>query len=152
MRCCNSPSTCVGQGACWVTGQPGFWWEMDKHARPVGQAWLSVGDQSRVCEGGFPDGQCGCVHAAQILAIPDDMEYYGRGPLLAAKELDLDVLWGRARQIQAVCEQARAWPSNRQEKYRRMSLRLPGNQFQGATQRLAGILTHAGLTQRCARH
>jgi hypothetical protein len=49
-----------------------------------------------------------CMHAAQILAIPDDMEYYGRGPLLAAKELDLDVLWARARQIQSVCEQARA--------------------------------------------
>ena len=43
--------------------------------------------------------------ALQVLAIPEDMEFYGRGPLLAAKELDLDVLWSRARQMQAACEQ-----------------------------------------------
>ena len=36
------------------------------------------------------------------------MEYYGRGPLLSAKAHDLDVLWERARQMQAACEQVRA--------------------------------------------
>lgn len=33
------------------------------------------------------------------------MEYYGKGPLLSAKELDIDLAWERARQMQRVCEE-----------------------------------------------
>ena len=56
----------------------------------------------RACAEGFG------TPCPQVLGVPDDMEYYGRGPLLSAKAHDLDVLWARARQMQAACEQARA--------------------------------------------
>ena len=42
-----------------------------------------------------------------MLAIPDDMEYHGRGPMLSARRIDLNLLWRRAEQIQRVCEQVR---------------------------------------------
>ena len=41
----------------------------------------------------------------QVKAIPEEMEYYGKGPLLSAKELDIDLAWERARQMQRVCEE-----------------------------------------------
>lgn len=41
----------------------------------------------------------------QVKAIPEEMEYYGKGPLLSAKELDIDVAWERARQMQHACEE-----------------------------------------------
>ena len=33
------------------------------------------------------------------------MEYYGKGPLLTAKELDIAVAWERARQMKHACEE-----------------------------------------------
>ena len=34
----------------------------------------------------------------QILRVPDDLAYNGRGPLVSARLLDLDRLWTRAYQ------------------------------------------------------
>ena len=42
---------------------------------------------------------------AQVRAIPDDMEYYGRGPLLIAKFRDATLLWRRAEQIAEVLDE-----------------------------------------------
>ena len=42
-----------------------------------------------------------------MVAIPDDMEYHGRGPMLSARRIDLNVLWRRAEQILQVCVQVR---------------------------------------------
>ena len=38
------------------------------------------------------------------------MEYYGKGPLLSAKELDIEVAWERARQMQHACEEVHILP------------------------------------------
>lgn len=46
----------------------------------------------------------------QVKAIPEEMEYYGKGPLLSAKELDIDVAWERARQMQHACEEVHPSP------------------------------------------
>lgn len=43
----------------------------------------------------------------QIRAIPEDMEFYGKGPLLACKYMDSGVLWQRAEQIAEVLDEAR---------------------------------------------
>ena len=42
-----------------------------------------------------------------MVAIPDDMEYHGRGPMLSARRIDLNMLWRRAEQILQVCVQVR---------------------------------------------
>jgi hypothetical protein len=34
-----------------------------------------------------------------VVAIPDELEYHGRGPLLSARRVDLNLLWRRADQI-----------------------------------------------------
>lgn len=47
----------------------------------------------------------------QVKAVPEDMEYYGKGPLLSAKDLDLDVLWKRADQIKLVCDEVIIFPA-----------------------------------------
>lgn len=39
------------------------------------------------------------------------MEYNGKGPLLSARAIDLDVLWKRAEQIKDVCVEVRAFSS-----------------------------------------
>lgn len=41
----------------------------------------------------------------QVRALPEQLEYYGKGPLLGAKDLDINVLWERARQMQHACEE-----------------------------------------------
>ncbi len=41
----------------------------------------------------------------QIRAIPEDMEFYGKGPLLACKYMDSGVLWQRAEQIAEVLDE-----------------------------------------------
>lgn len=43
----------------------------------------------------------------QVVAVPDDMEYHGRGPMLSARRIDLNLLWRRAEQIQQACAQVR---------------------------------------------
>lgn len=44
----------------------------------------------------------------QIKAIPEDMEYNGKGPLLSARLPDLDLVWQRAAQILEICKEV--WP------------------------------------------
>ena len=45
--------------------------------------------------------------ALQIRAIPEDMEFYGKGPLLACKFMDSGVLWQRAEQIAQVLDEVK---------------------------------------------
>ncbi|BDA51306.1 30S ribosomal protein S1, chloroplastic [Coccomyxa sp. Obi] len=47
----------------------------------------------------------GLVRQFLVKAIPEEMEYYGKGPLLSAKELDIELAWERARQMQRVCQE-----------------------------------------------
>ena len=47
------------------------------------------------------------LRVVQVRAIPTDMEYYGRGPLLVAKFRDATVLWRRAEQIAEVLDEVR---------------------------------------------
>ncbi|EIE19972.1 S1-domain-containing protein [Coccomyxa subellipsoidea C-169] len=47
----------------------------------------------------------GLVREFLVKAIPENMEYYGKGPLLTAKELDIAVAWERARQMKHACEE-----------------------------------------------
>ena len=46
-------------------------------------------------------------YRAQVVAIPDEVEYHGRGPLLSARRVDLNLLWRRSNQILATCIKAR---------------------------------------------
>ena len=39
----------------------------------------------------------------QVLKVPEELQYGGRGPLLSARLVDLDLLWGRAEQLLAAC-------------------------------------------------
>lgn len=41
--------------------------------------------------------QCG----PQILKVPSDIEYNGRGPLVSARLVDTDLLWARGEQVSA---------------------------------------------------
>ena len=48
----------------------------------------------------------------QVRAIPPDMQYYGRGPLLIAKFRDASLLWRRAEQIAEVLDEVNRPPSD----------------------------------------
>lgn len=37
----------------------------------------------------------------QILKVPSDIEYNGRGPLVSARLVDTDLLWARGKQVTA---------------------------------------------------
>ena len=41
----------------------------------------------------------------QVNRIPEDMEYYGKGPLLACKYRDASIMWHRAEQAAQVLEE-----------------------------------------------
>ena len=43
-------------------------------------------------------------------AIPEEMEYYGRGPLRIAKFRDASLLWRRAEQIAEVLDEVHRAP------------------------------------------
>lgn len=43
----------------------------------------------------------------QIELIPEDLEYNGKGPLMTARGIDLEVIWSRANQILDVCKNVR---------------------------------------------
>lgn len=45
----------------------------------------------------------GITREFQVLKVPVDMSYNGLGPLLSARLVDLDLLWGRAEQLLAAC-------------------------------------------------
>ena len=45
------------------------------------------------------------LRVVQVRHIPPDMEFYGRGPLLACKYIDASILWHRAEQIAQVLEE-----------------------------------------------
>ena len=47
----------------------------------------------------------------QVRQIPPDMEFYGKGPLLACKYMDASTLWHRAEQIAEVLEEVGPCPS-----------------------------------------
>ena len=40
---------------------------------------------------------------SQVLKVPDNIAYGGKGPLLSARLVDLDMMWTRAEQVPAVC-------------------------------------------------
>jgi hypothetical protein len=40
----------------------------------------------------------------QVLKVPTDIEYNGRGPLLSARLVDLDMLWARGEQVIRLCK------------------------------------------------
>lgn len=42
-----------------------------------------------------------------MLKVPADMQYNGRGPLVSARLVDLDLLWGRAEQLLGACTEDR---------------------------------------------
>ncbi|KAK9843671.1 hypothetical protein WJX81_001927 [Elliptochloris bilobata] len=45
----------------------------------------------------------GLVREYEVVAVPDEMEYHGRGPMLSARRIDLNLLWRRADQILQTC-------------------------------------------------
>ena len=45
-----------------------------------------------------------------MVAIPDDMEYHGRGPMLSARRIDLNLLWRRAQQLLEASTQVHILP------------------------------------------
>lgn len=45
----------------------------------------------------------GLIREFQVLKVPADMQYDGRGPLLSARLVDQDLLWGRAEQLMGAC-------------------------------------------------
>lgn len=49
----------------------------------------------------------GLIREFQVLKVPADMQYNGRGPLVSARLVDLDLLWGRAEQLLGACTEDR---------------------------------------------
>ncbi len=41
----------------------------------------------------------------QVVSVPEDMSFFDKGPLLSAKEHDLDLLFRRLKQIADTCNQ-----------------------------------------------
>lgn len=42
----------------------------------------------------------------QVLQIPDTVEVSGRGPLISAKQQDMEIFWRRSQQIAQLCNEA----------------------------------------------
>ena len=49
-------------------------------------------------------GCAGFWASLQVLSIPSDMAYGGRGPLLSARLVDLDMMWTRAEQVEGLLQ------------------------------------------------
>jgi hypothetical protein len=44
----------------------------------------------------------------QVMEVPEGMTFFEKGPLLSAKERDLDLLLGRLQQLNEACNQVEA--------------------------------------------